>query len=271
MAAALPYLRAARVAGDDAAQFLQAQLSAEVLLLQPGQATFACYCSPRGQVYALLLVGRGTDGFTLLAHQRLLPKVLERLRMFVLRARVELAEAESTLVLGVPASELPAPGDAGWRPTGLDLAYRLGLPGDGDPHAAGAWKAEEIQRGVAWLEPATSERFIPQMLGFDRLGAVSFSKGCYPGQEIIARARYLGRVKRGPLLLRVDSGPDAPPGSMVRVRGSGQWQEATAIDSVAVETADGRSQMLVFLVAPSPAGSVDALEYEGQTYRCATM
>jgi folate-binding protein YgfZ len=271
MAVALPYLQAARVTGGDASQFLQGQLSAEVLPLQPGEASFACYCSPRGQVYALLLVGRSADGFTLMGHQLLLPKILERLRMFVLRAQVEIAAAESTAVYGVPASELQASGEATVRLEGLDMGYRLGAPGEADPSAVAAWKAGEILRGVVWLEPATSERFIPQMLGFDRLGAVSFSKGCYPGQEIIARARYLGKVKRGPLLLRVDSGPALLAGSTVRVNDSGRWLEGTAIDSVAVETTDEGPQVLVSLVAPFPTGSVDAIEIEGRTYRCATM
>ena len=132
--------------------------------------------------------------------------------MFVMRSRVELGEDPSLAVVGDTGAVGPgaaAPGNRWVTPSGA--AYCVmpasGLPADSGP--ASDWKAAELERGVAWLDERSSERFIPQMLGFDRIGAVSFSKGCYPGQEIIARARYLGKVKRGPLQLRLESDTDA--------------------------------------------------------------
>jgi folate-binding protein YgfZ len=121
---------------------------------------------------------------------------------------------------------------------------------------------------VAWLGAPTSERFIPQILGFDQIGAVSFSKGCYPGQEIVARARYLGTVKRRPLHLLVDAAPAIPPGATIRVLAGDVWLDGTAIDGAPLGT--GRQSML-FVVAATPAGTVKSMEYEGRSYRCATM
>ncbi|MDX1381678.1 MAG: hypothetical protein R3233_11180, partial [Xanthomonadales bacterium] len=203
---ALTYLAAARVAGPDAAAFLHGQLSADVAALADGAGGFACYCSPRGQVYGLLLVCRRGPDFLLAGAAGLLPGMLQRLRLFVLRARVELALADELGVFGIDGAADAADSEA--VNTAAGLVYAVSAPRDatdGAPEAASdGWKATELRHGVAWLEPATSERFIPQMLGFDRLGAVSFTKGCYPGQEIIARARYLGKVKRRPLRLLLE-------------------------------------------------------------------
>lgn len=279
-ATALPYLAAARVQGPDAAAFLQAQLSADIAALAGGGATFACYCSPRGQVYGLLLVCRepgrtgeeSSSNFLLAGAAELLPSILERLRRFVLRARVTLEPAGDLAACGAPAAAVPA---AGVYRTSPGLAYRIAETSQCAPdgRAAAAWKALELRHGIAWLGAATSERFIPQMLGFDGLGAVSFSKGCYPGQEIVARARYLGTVKRQPLRLLVDGAPEIPPGSAVRLLqaadgGNGDWLDGTAIDSAAGGAEEPTS---ILVVAAVPEGSVTSLEYAARSYFCATM
>lgn len=277
---ALPYLAVARVQGADAAAFLQAQLSADIAALTDGDATFACYCSPRGQVYGLLLVCRepgrpgeaGAGDFLLAGAAGLLPSIIERLRRFVLRSRVALEPAPDLAVCGAPPEAAPASGIYSTLP---GLAYRIAETSQCAPdgRAAAAWKALELRQGVAWLDAATSERFIPQMLGFDRLGAVSFSKGCYPGQEIVARARYLGTVKRKPLRLLVDGAPEMPPGSPVRLMqaadpGNGRGLDGTVIDSAA---GGAEEQATVLVVAAAPEGGVTSLEYEARSYFCATM
>jgi folate-binding protein YgfZ len=262
---ALPYLATARTEGPEAAAFLQAQLSADVAALQNGAATFACYCSPRGQVYGLLLVCREAGSFTLVGAAELLPSILNRLRRFVLRAHVEFAATPELAVCGVPAERAKA---AGVFHTVPGLSYRIAAMGECAADGSSGWKPRELQHGVAWLGVPTSERFIPQMLGFDQLGAVSFAKGCYPGQEIVARARYLGTVKRRPLHLLVDGVPAIQPGASLRVQAGDDWLDATAIDSAPLGT--GRQTML-FAVAAVPAGIVKAVELEQRSYRCATM
>jgi len=268
---ALPRLAAARVSGPDAADFLHAQLSADILALPDGGAGFACYCSPRGQVYGLLLVCRCGEAFHLIADAGLLPGMLQRLRLFVLRSKVEL-ELTDDLSVSVAADKLPEDGSARYcQPSGLDLCYRLAPFGAASPLPPAAAKELELRRGIVWLGPGTTERFIPQMLGMDLIGAVSFKKGCYPGQEIIARARYLGQVKRKPLLLRVSRAPGLDPGASVRLLDGEEWLPGTAVDSVSLEGSSDAPETLVFVVSAVPSQAVTSLEYADSFYRCATI
>lgn len=267
---ALPYLAAARAAGTDAESFLQAQLSADISSLGPGQASFACYCSPRGQVLGLLLVARDAEGFWVVGSAALLPSILQRLRLYVLRARVELTLAPEHSCYGAATGAEEASGT--FQPRGTCLDYAIGSPAaEPDLAAAGAWKAAELRAGVAWLGPDTSERFIPQMLGFDGIGAVSFAKGCYPGQEIVARARYLGRVKRGPLRLEVAQRLEAAPGTALRLLAGADWLEGSLVDSVVTGAAGGSESTVLLVVAPVPESPVSKLEIDGARYRCATI
>ena len=267
----LPYLAVARVSGADAGAFLQAQLSADIAALADGGSTFACYCSPRGQVFGLLLVCRLGEEFRLVADRGLLPGMVKRLGLFVLRARVVLEMEEALAVQGCKAGP-DRQGLAGeFEPHGLGLAYRLLERTPGLEPDQGRWREQELRKGVVWLGAATSERFIPQMLGMDGIGAVSFSKGCYPGQEIIARARYLGKVKRQPLLLQVLAAPEPIPGESLRLRDGEHWLEGTVVDSVVLSCSAEPGAVLVFAVAPVPESPVDTVAYAGGDYRCATM
>lgn len=268
---ALPYLAVARVSGVDAGAFLQAQLSADVAVLAEGGATFACYCSPRGQVFGLLLVCRLGEEFRLVANRDLLPGMVKRLGLFVLRARVSMEMMEGLAVQGCRAGADERDVGRAFQPGGLDLAYRLIEKTEGLAEDRGRWKEQELLRGVVWLAPATSERFIPQMLGMEGIGAVSFSKGCYPGQEIIARARYLGKVKRRPMLLRLPDAPEPAAGESLRLRDGEQWLEGNAVDSVVPPDAETPGSVLVFAVAPAPQNSVDSVSFGGRDYRCATI
>ena len=269
---ALPYLSAARVSGPDAGAFLQAQLSADITGLQQGHATLACYCSPRGQVFGLLLVIREDDDYLVLGAASLLPGMVKRLQLYVLRARVQLAMVPELAVVGLGVSGSPGSGAGGFSPPGIGLTYGLRETGSSSTAPPAEWKALELARGVAWLGPETAERFIPQMLGFDRIGAVSFTKGCYPGQEIVARAKHLGKVKRKPRFLRAASGP-IPAGSSVRLIAGGQSLDGTVVDSVATgaPTDPSDRQSLLMVVSAEPSDPIEAIEHEGRTYRCATM
>ncbi len=248
---ALPYLSACRVSGTDTFAFLHAQLAADIAGLSDGQSTFAAFCSARGQVICLLRVQRRGNEASLIGAAGLLDQAVQRLRRFVLRSDVRFDAMESRVAGMDSAPEGESPD------SGLDYAVGTGVD---DEAAATAWKARELRRGVLWLDSPTSERFIPQMLGLERIGAVSFSKGCYPGQEVVARARYLGTVKRQPALLRVQ-GPASPrPGQSVMVRGLNQNAEGTVIDSAPEPDAQGLVTVVVTsLAADEP---VAFLEFE---------
>jgi tRNA-modifying protein YgfZ len=194
-----------RAAGAEAASFLQSQLTQDVLGLDAQRATLAGWCSAKGRLLASFVVWRpAADELLMACSADVLPAVLKRLSMFVLRAKCKLSDA---------SSELPLWGVAGtaatvstWRRAG-DL---IGLPPArgvarallaGDAPAlpaldANAWSWLEVASGVPRIVSATVEQFVPQMVNFEVVGGVNFQKGCYPGQEIVARSQYRGTVKR---------------------------------------------------------------------------
>jgi len=207
--------------GADSAAFLQAQLSRAVDDLDPGFAPLAGWADPRGRVRALVRVCRLPDRWLLVTPRDGADDLLRKLRMFVLRSKVTLARADDVVVtalLGEDAEWLAARGvgaaDAApnrlvrrddsilvrvgaacWHALGTPAALAqvtAGLSHARDDEAALA----EIALGIPALTSGLAERFVAQMLNLDALGAVSFDKGCYPGQEIIARVHNLGGVKR---------------------------------------------------------------------------
>ena len=264
----LSFLSVARFSGPDAGSFLQAQLSADIAALASGNAAFACYCSPRGQVIALLLVCREGDEYFVVGANGLLPAVLRRLGMFVLRSKVEFTIQSEMKIFGHAVKDQSSIGGSVFKPEAVDLAYLL----SDQPQLANGkeddWKVMELNNNVTWLESATSEKFIPQMLGFDKIGAVSFSKGCYPGQEIVARARYLGKVKRKPLLVATAQELWIEPGQTIELLRAEQWTAATVVDSVFVRD----SGTVLFTVAPeAPAATPSRVRYGAHDYLCATI
>ena len=257
----LPYLSIIQASGPDAGSFLHAQLSADVASLGDGEAGFACYCNPQGQVLALLLLGRRGNDFQIVCASSLAESVVKRLGMFVLRARVQLILTSGRHVVGLNPGDALAPGSMLLPPREVALQYGLIADGGEQEHGSESWQAGELIRGIAWLQPATSGRFLPQMLGLDRFGAVSFSKGCYPGQEIIARARYLGTVKRLPLRLRIEGKADLGAGDACVLHSSGRTIEAVVVESVSTAP----DETTVFAVAPLAVGEPVDLLASGAT------
>ena len=205
--------------GADAAEFLHAQLSRAVADLDPGSAPLAAWADPRGRVRALLRLCRLPDRWLLTTPRDGADDLLKKLRMFVLRSKVTLARADVavTALLGDDDGWLATHGAHGDTPpnrlvcrdvvtfvrVGPSYWLALGAPAALASLTAGLSKVSasvaalaEIELGIPAITPALAERFVAQMLNLDELDAVSFDKGCYPGQEIIARVHNLGGVKR---------------------------------------------------------------------------
>ncbi|MFG6466960.1 YgfZ/GcvT domain-containing protein [Roseateles sp. BYS87W] len=201
-----------RAQGADAASFLHGQLTQDVALLDRDHARLAGFCTAKGRLLASLVVWRGGDDEILLALPAdTLPATLKRLSMFVLRAKCKLSDASAEFeVLGL----LNTPAAERWSLTRDGTAVQIALPAAGavqralrvqpagaeapaGPVAtAEAWAWAEVSAGMAWVRAATVEAFVPQMINFEVLGGVNFKKGCYPGQEIVARSQYRGTLKR---------------------------------------------------------------------------
>ncbi|MBI3154920.1 MAG: folate-binding protein YgfZ [Burkholderiales bacterium] len=212
-----------RARGDDARRFLHAQLTQDVEGLPPGQARLAGYCSAKGRLLASFVVWADpASGDILLACSAdLLAATLKRLSMFVLRAKCKLGDASAELPLAGLAG--PAAAAAGIAPWGTGAAHggtliRLpdaagvprallagGTPPTGLALAPQAWAWLEVASGVPRIVAATAEQFVPQMVNLDLVGGVNFHKGCYPGQEVVARSQYRGTLKRRMLLAGADA------------------------------------------------------------------
>lgn len=217
----LPNLATVKVSGDDRATFLHGQLSNDINNLATNQACYATYNTPKGRVIAnMLVLNRGND-LILILPKDLVDKTIGRLKMFVLRAKVvfeplnnfsiaaELPQQASPIIAESPTHHFPAQeNDQVWRITLPHQGILLVGPSTSLPNTQDEtlhqWQQHEILSGYPWITAATSETAVAQMLNQHIIGSVHFKKGCYPGQEIIARAQYRGQVKRGLAIFETD-------------------------------------------------------------------
>ncbi|HVJ12174.1 MAG TPA: folate-binding protein [Burkholderiales bacterium] len=204
------------VTGADARDFLHAQLTNDVAHLPADRAAFAGWCTAKGRLLATLLVIPAPDGFLLQLAKDIAPAVAKRLSMFVLRSKVKIAdESDAWAQYGVWQPLLGVTWDGGTVsvPVGdrRHLKIGRGLALDCS-RAEEDWTLEEIRAGRPLITAATQDKFVPQMVNLETLGGVDFQKGCYPGQEIVARAQYRGEVKRRMQRLPVPPGVELKPG-----------------------------------------------------------
>jgi folate-binding protein YgfZ len=232
--APLNHLGLISCSGEDAQAFLHGQLSNDVKQLTPEHSEYAAYCTAKGRMLANFLLWREAEAYYLQLARSLVPAMQKRLAMFVLRAKVKLVDAsESRLVLGL-AGAAAAAALRELFPTLPEKAHQIvrdpargsliALPGGRfqliaepesamhlwdqlaavlTPVGAPCWEWLEIRSGIPLITPATQEQFVPQMANMELIGAVNFQKGCYPGQEIVARTQYLGQLKRRMVLAHV--------------------------------------------------------------------
>jgi folate-binding protein YgfZ len=189
------------VTGDDARDFLHAQLTNDIKGLGPDRAALAGWCSAQGRLLATFLVIPSPQGFLLQLARDLAPAVAKRLGMFVLRSKVKIADESASWVQdGLWDAEFSQP-DVAWQ-DGV-VTVRVGerrylqMGAREEPNSSEEdWVLQEIKAGRPFISSATQDKFVPQMVNLEKLGGVDFQKGCYPGQEIVARAQYRGQVKR---------------------------------------------------------------------------
>lgn len=185
--------------GPASRSFLQGQLSQNLDKLAADDARLAGYHSPQGRVLTVMrLLPQGQQDVLMILPRELAPQIAARLAKFVLRAKTVIQnESDQWCVLGHAQI---APGLAAWADRAVSVASPEGLPIDTTPSENAqlltAWRLADNAAGLPQVYAATSEQFIAQMLNLDALDAIAFNKGCYTGQEIIARAHYRGRVKR---------------------------------------------------------------------------
>jgi folate-binding protein YgfZ len=221
------------ITGSDAQTFLQAQLTADVAQVPEHEWRMAGYCTAKGRLLASGLLWKIDGGFAWLVADDLAAALVKRLRMFVLRLKVSI-EIREAAVIGRIGTGAVAPqvqtGEAERVSFWLGLPEVLGtarafgvvesehldaLLAAASTRAASAvdassyWNWLEVRSGISFIETATQDRFVPQMVNLEALGGVDFKKGCYPGQEVVARSQYLGKLKRRTLLAHSNAQPES--------------------------------------------------------------
>ncbi len=269
----LSHLGLLQISGEDAASFLQGQITNDIKLLNGHNSQYAGYCNPKGRLLALFLAFAHHNHLYLQLHGSLLEPIMKRLKMYVMRSKVTIVDVSaSTLCIGVAGKDAVASLLAifGEVPNqvhelvSLDNAALLRMPGTlpryqvfSDAKYAPAiweqlqkthksvgkacWDWLEIQAGIPEISPETQEEFVPQMVNLDALDGINYKKGCYTGQEIVARTHYLGKVKRRTQLAHIETTTAALAGDDVFAAGSNE-----PVGKIV------RS-------APSPQGGFDAL------------
>jgi tRNA-modifying protein YgfZ len=246
--------------GTDAASFLQGQLTSDVAQLGAGQWRMTGYCSPKGRLLANGLIWQTSAGFAWLVSANVMEAVSKRLRMFVMRAKVTITAAEVAIfsVTGpnvvttatsraVEMIELPpvlgtARAFAIVETEAAIAEFVAAAAALGAHEVSDAlWNWLEVRSGMGFIEVATQDRFVPQMVNLEALGGVDFKKGCFPGQEVVARSQYLGKLKRRTLLAHSADGVVPAPGADVI--------------SVATQSPVG----IIVSAARAPDGSFDCL------------
>jgi hypothetical protein len=272
----LAHLGVLRFTGADSLSFLQGQVSNDTRRLAEGQGLLAAYSSPQGRVLALMHLLPHSSGLIAILPRELVLPTLEALRKFVLRAKVKIEDAGEVLCVagcygmdGLRRAGIAVPSGTAYTETdGIGVAavhrdssrYWVVGAADklaehgwvGDPSRADAvervehaWRLADIRAGLPQIYLATRETFVAQMLNLDLLEGISFSKGCYTGQEIIARTQHLGRIKRRLYRLRLPAGEwsigqalrltDGRAGRLTEVIRSGDGFEALAVLNVQAE------------------------------------
>ena len=250
----LSHLGFFRATGPDAVEFLHGQFTNDLNKLVPTESQLTGYCTPKGRMLGIFRAFYDQDSLVLQVHRDIIFSCLERLRKFILRAKVDLSidtDIDSFGVVGEKSSmhlekilgPLPQNNNECHHTNGLTIICYENSPStryqvigassalttiweqlDGLCPKLGSWSwaSVDIEQGLATVFSVTSEQFTPQMVNMDITGAVSFSKGCYPGQEIVARTHYLGKLKTRMILGNVDTTTPPAPGDKVYATGGEQ-------------------------------------------------
>ena len=266
--APLGHLGVIRIAGEDAAKFIHGQLTQDFSLLGQDAARLSAFCSAKGRMQASFIGFKRPNGDILLVGSAdLVPATAKRLSMFVMRAKAKVTDATAEFSLwglaGDAIKTIAGGAHSTWAKADFDdatavnlypalgITRQLWLAPVGSPAPAGIalepalWAWGEVQSGVATLSAPLAEAFVPQMLNYESIGGVNFKKGCYPGQEVVARSQFRGTLKRRAYL--VHSAEAMEPGQSIFAPQDAEQPVATVVQAAA-----------------SPTGGFDAI-ISGQT------
>jgi folate-binding protein YgfZ len=278
-----------RAEGPDAASFLHGQLTQDFSLLGAADARLAALCTAKGRVIASFIGIKPQPELVLLVCSRdILAATLKRLQMYVLRAKARLSDATDQFALyGLAGSALAANGLDAATPPGkrTDAGHGVSVvslyPADGVPRAlwiapagqpapqgaaldAGLWQWSEVRSGIVTLTTPVIDAFVPQMINYESVGGVNFKKGCYPGQEVVARSQFRGTLKRRTYLVQAD----APVAAGQEVFAAGDAEQPVGTVAQAASAPGGGWAALVSMqISALEAGGLHAGAADGPALR----
>jgi len=236
-------LKLISVTGDDAFSFLQAQFSNDLSLLDNKNCQLHAYCNPKGRTLAVIRIVRNNSGFWLIVPENISEALINRLKMYVLRAKVQIVPETDFLHFGVLGEKL--------QPDFEVFQYNVdtAIPGsivianseDTTTHFkanstiichSSLWRWLDIKSGIPQVYANTAESFIPQTINLDLVDGISFRKGCFPGQEIVARLKYLGKPKQRLIVAEVESTNDIKPGDEIFTLEKPDQKSGQVVDAV---------------------------------------
>jgi folate-binding protein YgfZ len=273
------------VTGDGAQSFLHAQFTSDVAALAPNSSQYSGYCTPKGRLLASFLLWRTEHCFYLQLPSSLREAIQQQLSKFILRAKVKVRDASGEFTrYGVAGAQAEAslmrmfgavpsaPNDVVHHDAGALIRlpvdrFEVVVPREQSPavletlakdaRAAGQeqWDWLDIRAGIPVITPATQEEFVPQMVNLDLIGGVSFTKGCYPGQEIVARMHYRGRLKQRMYLAHIGSEAAPQPGDKLYSADLGE-QSSGMIVNAAIAPGGGYDALAVIQMGSAESGRV---------------
>jgi folate-binding protein YgfZ len=283
------------VSGPDARTFLANLFTGDVRLISPELSQFTSWCDGKGRIMTTLWLFMRGDSFYVLLPKSLLPATLARMRQFLLRSKATITDASEELaIVGLSGpqiaklaqsalgGELPATRGATrslgectimaltdapqprWLlvgPSDEVAAIRARLPVEAPSAEPSVWSLLDILSGLPWLEAATSTEFVPQMLNLEALGGLCFTKGCYPGQEVVARLHYRGQLKRRLYLAYLDAGELPAPGS--RLAGPATSESVGMVLASAKADAGRIALLAVIAIEHKEQGDIHLLDLTG--------
>jgi len=279
----LPHLGILRAEGEEAARFLQGQLTQDFALLSPNEARLAAFCTAKGRMQASFVgFKRSPTDILLVMSRDILAPTLKRLSMFVLRAKARLSDATAEFdlygIAGQPANELVPGLEAPWTHAQVGDADMIRLY-PADRQARGLWVAPagqaapagpalshelwlwgEVRSGIATITAPIVEAFVPQMLNYESVGGVNFKKGCYPGQEVVARSQFRGTLKRRAYLAHAHTALQA--GQEI-FHDADPTQPCGLVAQAAAAPAGGWDAVVSIQIAASQGGRLTCVSPEG--------
>lgn len=274
------------VSGADATEFLQGQLTNDIKALSPHASQLSAYCTPKGRILASFRIFQQGEHYFLRLNQHLLEGTLKRMRMYVLRSKVVISDVTDSLIgIGIAGNAAGAAlqGAQLAVPDAVDSVIHSGditvirIPGtlpryelyaplatmlklwsqlEGDAVKIGypTWQLLTIRAGIPEISSGTVEAFVPQMVNLQAINGLSFTKGCYPGQEVVARMQYLGKLKRRLYLGTVTTDSLPNPGDALMDAESGNEQSCGKVVSAAWESEQQAAVLAVIQIESASKG-----------------